>query len=370
MMEAQTRGLDMAATEAFAGRFLDDMGGGMVSIMCALGDQLGLFRALAEQGPSGSADLASRTGLDERYVREWLLCLSSAGYVTVDPGDPDGTGDGGADRFTLPAEHAAVVAFEESPFFMGGASRLVPALAAMSDALVEAFRTGAGVPQERYPAALYRTMWQMSSSWLNTLLLPQWIPAIDGLAKRLESGAPVAHVGSGGGRALVLLAQAFPNCRCTGYDRLRLNVERARQEAADAGVTDRVEIVEGDAERLLPATGDHALVMCFDVLHDAPDPAAALRAVRGALAPDGVFLLLESNGADRPADNSGSAAAMLYGASVLYSVPASRAAGGAALGLMGLPPGKVRALCAEAGLRSVKRLPSPTPLNALYEIRP
>ncbi|WP_175410937.1 bifunctional 2-polyprenyl-6-hydroxyphenol methylase/3-demethylubiquinol 3-O-methyltransferase UbiG [Streptomyces sp. TRM64462] len=367
-MEAQTGGLDMAATQAFAGRFLADMGGGMVSIMCALGDELGLFRALAGQGPAGSADLASRTGLDERYVREWLLCLSSAGYVTVDPADP--ADPGAADRFSLPAEHAAVLAFEESPFFMGGAARLVPALATMTDALAEAFRGGHGVPQERYPAALYRTMWQMSSSWLNTLLLPQWVPAIDGLAKRLESGAPVAHVGSGGGRALVLLAQAFPGCRCTGYDRLRLNVERARREAAEAGVADRVEIVEGDAERLLPATGDHALVMCFDVLHDAPDPAAALRAVRGALAPDGVFLLLESNGADRPADNSGPAAAMLYGASVLYSVPASRAAGGAALGLMGLPPERVRALCAEAGLRSVKQLPSPTPLNALYEIRP
>lgn len=364
MKEAHPTDLDLAATEAFTGRFLNDMSGGMVSVLCALGDQLGLFRTLAEHGPADSAGLAARTGLDERYVREWLLCLSSAGYLTV---EPDARG---ADRFTLPAEHAAVLAFEESPFFMGGAARLVPALSMMLDTVAEAFRSGSGVAQERYPTALYRTMWQMSSSWLDTLLLPQWVPAVEGLAKRLESGAAVAHVGSGGGRALVLLARAFPNSRFTGYDRLRLNVERARREATAAGVGARVDIIEGDAAELLPAIGDHALVMCFDVLHDAPDPAATLRAVRSALAPDGVFLLLESNGADRQADNTGPAAAMLYGASVLYSVPVSRALGGASLGLMGLPPATLRTLCAQAGLRSVKQLPSPTPLNALYEIRP
>ncbi|MGX2993261.1 class I SAM-dependent methyltransferase [Streptomyces sp. JNUCC 64] len=353
---------EVTDTEAFAARFLGDMSGGLVSVVCALGDELGLFRELAVHGPTDGAGLAARTGLDERYVREWLLCLSSAGYLTV-----DGTAAEGRESFALPAAHAAVLADERSPFFLGGAARLVPALAAVFDAVAGAFRSGAGLEPERYPDALYRTMWRMSSSWLDTLLLPHWVPAVDGLAGALTAGTRVAHVGSGCGRALVLLAEAFPRSRFTGYDRLRLNVDRARRDAERAGVADRVDFVEADVRDAL--SGEHGLIMAFDVLHDAPDPGAVLRAVREALSPDGVFLLLESNGVDRPADNAGPGAALLYGASVLYSVPVERAARGAVLGMMGLTSTALRALCEEAGLRSVRSLPSPTPFNALYEIR-
>ncbi len=138
-----------------------------------------------------------------------------------------------------------------------------------------------------------------------------------------------------------------------------------------AGVADRVDFVHGDpADLLAAAPGDHALVLALDVLHDTRDPAATLRAVRSALADDGVLLLLESLGTDRPTDNRGPAAALLYGASVLYSVPIGRAGGGAAVGMLGLPPGVLTRLCGEAGLGHVRQLPSPTPLNALYEIRP
>lgn len=354
---------DARVTEAFVTRVMDDMSGGMVSIMCALGDQLGLFRALAEQGPADSAGLAARTGLDERYLREWLLCLSSAGYLTAEKADEEGR-----ERFVLPPEHAAVLAFEESPFFIAGAARLVPALSMMLDGVTEGFRSGGGLAPEQYPESLYRTMWQMSASWLDSLLLPQWVPAVDGLTKALEDGTRVAHVGSGGGRALVLLAERFPRSRFVGYDRLRLNVERARRAARDAAVADRVEFVEADARESL--SGEHGLIMSFDVLHDAPDPGGTLRAVRSALAPDGVFLLLESNGVDRAVENTGSGAALLYGASVLYSVPITRAGEGRSLGMLGLPPGTLRALCEEAGLTSVRPMPSPTPFNALYEVRP
>ncbi|MEU8582687.1 class I SAM-dependent methyltransferase [Streptomyces abikoensis] len=357
-------GCDSTAVQAFAGRFLDDVSGGMTSVLVALGDRLGLFRALADGGPASSAELAARAGLDERHVREWLLGLLSAGYLDARQQAVE------EPVFSLPPEHAAVLAHDDSPFFLGGAAGLVPALAAMLEPVAETFRSGGGVPQEAYPEGLYRTMWRMSASWLGTLLLPQWIPAIDGLAGRLAAGGRVAHLGSGGGHALVLIAGAFPRARCTGYDRLRLHVDRARREAADAGVSDRVEFVHGDAANLLPATGDHALVLALDVLHDAPDPAAALRAVRATLADDGVLLLLESAGAERATDNRGAAAALLYGASVLYSVPVSLAAKGRAPGMLGLPAGELRRLCHDAGLRSVRQLPAPTPLNALYEIRP
>ncbi|MCC3779030.1 bifunctional 2-polyprenyl-6-hydroxyphenol methylase/3-demethylubiquinol 3-O-methyltransferase UbiG [Streptomyces sp. UNOB3_S3] len=356
-------GCDSTAVQAFAGRFLDDVSGGMTSVLVALGDRLGLFRALADGGPATSAELAARAGLDERPVREWLLGLLGAGYLDVRHVGEDPV-------FSLSPEHAAVLARDDSPFFLGGAAGLVPALAGMLEPVAETFRSGGGVPREAYPEALYRTMWRMSASWLGTLLLPQWIPAVDGLAGRLAAGARVAHLGSGAGHALVLIAGAYPRTRCTGYDPLRLNVDRARREAADAGVSGRVEFVHGDAADLLPGTGDHALVLALDVLHDAPDPAAALRAVRAALADDGVLLLLESAGTERATDNRGAPAALLYGASVLYSVPVSLAAKGRAPGMLGLPAGALRALCADAGLRSVRQLTPPTPLNALYEIRP
>ncbi|MEV4740977.1 class I SAM-dependent methyltransferase [Streptomyces sp. NPDC049555] len=355
-------GCDSTAAQSFVTRFMADVGGGMVAALCALGVRLGLFRALADAGPSRSTELAARTGLDERYVREWLHGLAAAAYLRT-----DATGE----VFSLPPENAAVLAHEESPFFMGGAARLVPALGSMLGPVATAFRTGDGIAPERYPGELFHTMWQMSGSWLGTLLLPQWVPAVEGLAERLAAGAPVAHIGSGGGRALVLLAGAYPRSRFTGYDELPLNVEHARQEAVGAGVADRVEFVHGRATDLLPGKGDHALVLALDVLHDAPDPAQALTAVRAALADDGVLLLLESNGADAPTGNRGPAAALLYGASVLYSLPTARAAGAAEpAGMLGLTEARLRALCAGAGLSRVRRLPAPTPLNALYEIRP
>lgn len=281
-------GLDFAAAMGFAGRVMGDLSGAMTSVMCALGVKLDLFGALAA-GPATSDELAARTGCAERYLREWLWCLASAGYLRHDRTDG---------RFTLPPEHAAALAFDGSPFCLAGGYELLTPMASMVDEVAQAFRTGQGIPYERYPAALYEAMERMSASWLDTALVPQWLPAVEGLVARLERGGRVADVGSGGGRALITMAQRFRTTRFVGYDLHAPNVERATLAAERAGVADRVRFENADAATALAGPLD--LVTMFDMLHDAPDPEGVLAAARTALAPSkGVLLVLETTSAGR-----------------------------------------------------------------------
>lgn len=338
-------------------RVMRDMSGAMTGIMCAIGVRLGLFRAMAMSGPVTSGELAARTGLDERYVREWLHGLASAGYLEAAHG-----------AFLLPAELAMVIAVDGSPFDLSAGYELMPALAGMTGEVCEAFATGAGVGQDRYPAEFYQAMERMSASWFDSMLLQRWIPLLGDVAARLQRGGKAADIGCGHGRAVITMALAFPESEFTGYDAYGPNVEAAREAARDAGVADRVRFVRKDATKGL--RGHYDLVTAFSVLHDAPSPVELLRAVHGAVAPDGVFLLLESAAADDPVDNTGPASTVLYGTSLLYCLPASLAEGGPGLGTLGLPPARIREYCGQAGFRSVRALPSANPFNALYEIRP
>ena len=349
----------MEGMQAQISRLLGDMAGTMASIMCALGGRLGLFDALAGGGPVTSAELAVRAGLDERYVREWLLCLSSAGYIDVDRS---------GERFTLPQALALALAVPGSPFNMSAGYQLIGPLVAALPAVSDAFRTGGGVAQDDYDEALHVAMEGMSATWLDSMLVNQWLPAVPGLAPRLAEGARVADVGCGGGHALLVLARAFPNSRFVGYDAFGENVARARASVAAAGLSDAVSFVEGDAADAIEGPFD--LVTAFDVLHDASDVAALLRSIRASLAPDGALLILEGKCAENPADNRGPAATVLYATSVLYCVPTSIAEGGAGLGTLGLPTGRLRDLCGQTGFRSLRPLPTIGPFNALYEVRP
>lgn len=349
--------VDMGAVMSFAGKAMDDLAGAMSSLLAVLGVRLGLFGALAA-GPAGADELAERTGLAPRYVREWLWGMHSAGYLRF---------DGTTDRFTLPAEHAAVVASPTSPFSLAAGYELVPPMAAMLDEVAEAFRTGQGIGHERYPDSIYAAMERMSATWLDGALVEQWLPAVDGLVKKLERGARVVDVGSGGGRALITLARRFSSSRFDGYDLHAPNVERARAAAEEAGVGERVRFHNADATGSVSAPLD--LVTLFDVLHDAPDPEALLAAVHSALAPDGVVLVLESASADAAGDNTGAAGAILYGTSILYCVPTALADGGPALGTLGLPRAELTALAKAAGFGTVGEVPVQSPMNALYVLR-
>jgi SAM-dependent methyltransferase len=197
-------------------------------------------------------------------------------------------------------------------------------------------------------------------------LVQQWVPAIEGLEERLSRGALVADVGCGTGRALIRLAQAFPQSRFHGYDVAPEAVARAREAVAEAGVADRVEIRLLDAGHGLP---EHYDVICtFDVIHDARDPRGVLTAVRDALRPDGVYVCLEIASEERLEDNVGPLAALKYGFSVLYCMTSSLAHGGAGLGTCGVPEARLRELCLDTGFTSVTPV-AEDPFSLIYDIR-
>jgi 2-polyprenyl-3-methyl-5-hydroxy-6-metoxy-1,4-benzoquinol methylase len=357
-MTTDTQTLDQTRVEAFMGKTLGDAAGLFASVLAIVGDRLGLFRALADHGPASADELAERAAVDERYALEWLRGMHAAGTLELD-------GDG---RFGLPAEHAQVLATEGGPFFMAGAFELTYGYLQPIDRLIEAFRSGGGVPQSAYPRETWDGMCRFSRPFYNHLLVQQWIPAIDGLAERLEQGARWADVGCGAGHALIRLAEAYPNSTFVGYDQFDRQLDLARSAATEAGVHDRVRFELLDAASGIPERFD--VISTFDVVHDAVDPDALARAIRQALVDDGIYFLLEVNSADDPVENVGPLATLMYGCSLLYCMTTSLAHGGHGLGTCGLPPARVNELCRQAGFSTAQRLPIEDPFNALYEVRP
>jgi hypothetical protein len=357
-MTTQTA-IDPERLQSFAGKVLGDLAGTMATVLGILGDRLGLFTALADGDPATSAELAERARVSERYAREWLYGMHAAGYLEHDREHAS---------FSLPAEHAEVLAVEGGPFFVGGGYQALSGELRVLDRLSEAFRSGGGVPQAAYPDDAFEGMRRFSLPWYEHQLVQEWLPAVDGAPRKLEAGARYADVGCGAGHALIKLAQAFPRSSFVGYDAFEGAIERARRAAEQAGLSDRVRFELLDAADGLPERYD--LISTFDVVHDAIDPVGLLRAIRRALEPGGIYLMLEMRCAEDPADNVGPFGTLLYGISVLYCMTTSLAHGGAGLGTCGCPPERVRALCIEAGFASVRRLPLENPFNVLYEITP
>jgi len=193
---------DAEKVGAFMNKIIGDMSGAVASIMCTIGDRLGLFKALASGGPATSDELAARAGLHERYAREWLNAMACAGYLEYEP----------ARRlFTLPPEYAPALAQEAGPMFMGGVYQHLPGLFGALDELIEVFKRGGGVSQDAYSKDFREGMERISASWFENFLVPQWIPALPEVQVKLERGARAADVGCGSGRALITLARAFPN---------------------------------------------------------------------------------------------------------------------------------------------------------------
>jgi 2-polyprenyl-3-methyl-5-hydroxy-6-metoxy-1,4-benzoquinol methylase len=195
-----------------------------------------------------------------------------------------------------------------------------------------------------------------------------WLPLMPDTLAKLEEGAIVCDVGCGRGRALSKLAAAFPRSRFVGYDLYEPAIRAARARMQDAGVADRVRLEVRDAVQGLGERFD--VVTTFDVLHDSADPRAIVSAIRSALAPDGRYICLEINCADRPEENVGPLGTVLYGLSLAYCLPVSLAEGGAGLGTLGLPESKLTELTTITGFSKVRRLPIDDPFNSVYELTP
>ncbi|MBI2170976.1 MAG: methyltransferase domain-containing protein [Chloroflexi bacterium] len=350
--------IDEQKLHAFMGKAVGDLAGASVIAMCAVGDRLGLFKTLASGGPASSAELAARAKVNERYAREWLGGMACAGYLTYDPAGK---------RFTLPPEQALALAQEASPVFVGGMYELFMAEIQPFGQVCEAFQKGGGVQQGVYPGDFWLGLERFTASWFENLLLQQWIPAVPHVEAKLRQGAVVADVGCGNGKALVKLAQAFPNSRFVGYDAFAPAIATATAKAKEAGVADRVQFQVRDVSKGL--TEQYDLITTFDVVHDAVQPRALLKAIRQGLKRDGSYLLLDINCSDKLEENIGPLGAVFHGVSLFYCMTTSLAEHGEGLGTMGLPPSKVDELCKEAGFGSVRRLPLENPFNILYEVR-
>ena len=350
---------DQAKVHAFAERAFADLSATYTVALCAIGDRLGLFKDLAAHGPATSEELAARAGIVERYAREWLSGMASAGYIAYDPASR---------RFMLPPEHAPVLAQEAGPLFMGAEYHQLQGVLGIFDPLLRAFREGGGVPQSAYHGSWWDGLDRSSAIYCANFLVQQWIPAMPEVQAGLERGIAVADVGCGRGRALVTLAQAYPNSHFVGYDVFEPTIAAATANAEAAGVGDRVRFAYLDAAKGLPEQYD--FITTFDVIHDSADPLGLLGAIRAALAPDGTYMCLEFNARETLEENHSPVGPYVYGASVFYCMTTSLAQGGVGLGTVGLPESRVREYCAAAGFGSVRRLPLEDPLRAIFAIKP
>ena len=352
------QGIDQAKIQGFMGKVMADNASANATVMASIGDRLGLFKALA-QGPATSAELAERAQINERYAREWLSEMTSAGYLEHDPA---------SQRFTLPPEHVPVLAQEGGPFFLAGAYQMLMAQIGVYNQLLQAFQQGGGVPMEAYDPSIWEGMARFSSGRYEHQLVPIYLEALPEVQAKLERGAEVADIGCGHGKALIKLAQTYLRSRYVGYDVFAPSIARATANAQAAGVADRVRFEQRDVSQGLPELYD--VITTFDVVHDAVNPRGLLTAMRQGLRPDGRYICMEFNSSDKLEENAGLVGSLFYGASVLYCMTTSLAGHGEGLGTLGLPETKLRELATEAGFGTVRRVPIEDPFSALYEMTP
>lgn len=351
--------LDQQKVEQFAFRVVDDIATAMRGALCYIGDKVGIFKALAAAGPVTIEDLATRTGLNSRYLREWLNAMATAQYVDYDPE---------ARTYHLPPEHAAILADEDFPYFAGGFIEMVVPTVSVAPKVAEAFKNGKGVPQTEYSPEMFESIERGTAPWYKTQLIQTWIPAMPEVRQALENGGTALDVGCGGGLAAITLANAFPESRVFGYDWHQPSIDRARKNARLAGLDRRItfDVVDGSK---LPERGAFDFISTFDVVHDSVDPVALMTSIRKALKPGGTYLMLEMNCSPNVQENANPVGRLLYSVSTLYCMTTSLAHGGAGIGAaMGEP--KARELASHAGFSSIRRLPIQDPFSILYELKP
>jgi SAM-dependent methyltransferase len=337
--------LDPARIEAASTHVLQIYGDTMVNYMIDIGHRTGLLAEIA-RGPGTSEEVASRSGLTERYVREWLATMVAGKVVEYEPT---------TSTYSLPPAYAAVLT--EGPLPFAGFAQMQTLLAKHVHEVARAFREGGGVPYAAFRPEFTDVMDAISRTYFDLALVDGCLAMVPGLTEQLEAGATVADVCCGTGHALVVLGRRFPKSRFVGYDLDEGAIGRARAEAAGANL-DNVTFHVADATRLdVRDTYDAAFV--FDAIHDQVDPVGVLTAIHDALVPGGVLFAKEPTAADQLEDNIGNPfAPVLYGVSTLHCMTVSLAHEGAGIGTA-MGQGLARRLFADAGFGDVEVAPAP-----------
>jgi SAM-dependent methyltransferase len=341
----------------FIGQVLNDLGGAFSIGLVRIGAELGLYKAIQQQGPVTSGELAAATHLSERYLREWLSHHAASNYLSYDPATR---------RFALPPEQAAVFADENSPVYLVDAFECAAAYVGNQPKVEAAFKTGQGVGWGDQTGCLFCAVARFFRPGYQTNIVDQWLPALDGVVEKLERGARVADVGCGHGYSTLMMAEAFPNSEFIGFDFHQASIDEARHHAQTHRANGNVRFEVASAKEF-PGS-DYDLVTCFDCLHDMGDPAGAARHICSALKPDGSWMIVEPFAHDALEDNINPVGRLYYAASTLVCVPASLDQEvGTALGAQAGEK-RLRDVAFSGGFQHFRRA-TETPFNIILEAR-
>jgi SAM-dependent methyltransferase len=357
--------VDPDALKMFSFQLFTKLEGAVTAGMIHLGDQLGLYTQLKDAGVAlTTAELADRAGLAERWVREWAYNQAAAKMVSVATED-------GVERFTLTPEAAAVLATPEHPAYgMGMFHRLPQTMRALEE-MPESFRSGVGHDYDSHGPQGAVGIERSFEPWNRANLLPNVLPALDGVVAKLEAGAKVADIGCGAGGAVLLMAGAFPASQFAGYDISKYALGRAAQKLEEAGVTNAA--FHDPRDEPIPSNNSLDLITTFDCIHDMTHPQEMMHAIRRAIREDGTWLLVDIKAQDSFELNAkkNPMAALMYGISVLSCMSSALSEpDGAGLGTLGLSESKAREMAEAAGFTRFRKLDVDHSVNAFYEVRP
>ena len=347
---------DQEKFDTLQGKVFADVGGAMGVLISYLGDQAGAYAALEAAGQSTAEQLAEKSGLDARYLREWLSSNAAFGYVDYDPD---------TEAFSLSPEQAALFAHEGTPTCMQGFFESMVSQYAGYETAVDVFKTGRGRPWSEHQSCCFSGTDRFFRPGYAYSLVDHWIPSLDGVKAKLDRGAKIVDIGCGFGSSSILMAQSFPNSTVIGYDFHEPSIIAAREKAKRAGVTN-VEFHVAAAKDYPGTDFDFACV--FDALHDMGDPVGAADHIKRSLKPDGTFMIVEPMAGDTLSDNLHLLGGIFYGYSTLMCVPASKSQEvGLALGAQAGEQ-RIADVLRSAGFSRVSRA-TETPMNIILEAR-
>jgi SAM-dependent methyltransferase len=349
--------IDEAKLNAFMMKAVGDMGAAAVCATILLGQDLGLYKALAGAGPVTPAELAKKTKTNERLIAEWLNAQAAGGYVTYANG-----------KYELPAEHAMALANDDSPVFIGGAYDVLATMFSSDEKLAEGFRNGKGLGWKDQHPRLFGGTERFFRPGYRTFLTTAWIPALEGVEAKLKAGAKVADVGCGHGVSTIVMAKTYPNSTFVGFDYHDGSIKTARERAKEADAEHNVKFETKDAKSY--PTDGFDLICFFDCLHDMGDPIGAAKHARKALKDDGTVLLIEPMAGDSiEANLSSPISPMFYSASTMLCTANAVNQGGDPV--LGAQAGEKQLgdVMKEAGFSRFRRA-TETPFNLVLEARP
>jgi len=357
--DAEDDAMNRDKVRAFADKVYADSAGAMAAGMAYVGTRTGLFRSMAGKGPLRIEEVATASGLQPRYVEEWLKGMASAGYLDYQPE---------AETFALPEEHAYLLASEGSDHFMGGLFLFTPVLLSVAPKVAQAFKDGGGVSLGELGSAGIDALDWLNCGQYQQRFATAWLTSLPDTIARLQQGGRVLDVGCGVGRVAMAIAKAFPNTEVIGLDADEASVLRARALAASAGAGPNLSFVAATT-RELAANGGFDLITACDCVHDFAAPLTTLAEIRALLKADGTLFVMEPKAADRLEDNKNALGTLYYGFSIFHCMTQSLAQGGPGLGTC-LGPARTESLVRDAGFKHFERLDIRSATNLFYAARP